>query len=351
MHPANVKQPFPRGRRRKALVFPVLLPLLVACSLLQSIAPEPTPTATEPPPSATPTITTLSFTQLGSRDNPLVLALPAGSTASSEVISAGKTLVGLLEQSTGYTFVTVVPPTEADLVAGFGNGNAHIGVLSPFAYLLVSQEGTADATFARQQGDQIFYGAQFIARQGTGFTSYFDELKGGNTADADTALSQFQDRKPCWSDARSPSGYVVPLGYLRQSNVRTLPPAFLAGHIAVVRSVDVGGICDFGATYVDARAYPGLQDQYPNLMRDVNVIWRIPPIIPYETLVFVHGMDEGMHRVLTRAFVDAMTTSDGQSAMQILYGFQAMQVVQDSQYDPFRKIVNASGLDLNDLIK
>ena len=161
----------------------------------------------------------------------------------------------------------------------------------------------------------------------------------------------WQEKKPCWTDERSPSGYVVPLGYLKLNNIQMRDPAFLAGHVAVVRAIAVGGICDFGATYVDARAYPGLQDQYPDLLKKVNVIWRIPPIIPYETLVFVRGMDDGMRRVLIRAFVDLMGTDDGKSVMQTLYGIDAMQIVQDSQYDQFRKIVKASELDLSELIK
>jgi phosphonate transport system substrate-binding protein len=266
-------------------------------------------------------------------------------------LDAGKKLAGLLEKSSGYTVVPVVPPSEADLVNGFGNGNAHIGVLSPYAYLLASNQGTVEAAFARQHGNEIFYGAQYIAHTGAGFKTYFDPLKNGNLAEAATALAQFRGKKPCWADERSPSGYVVPLGFLNQEHIQTRDPAFLAGHVAVVRAIDVSGICDFGATYIDARSYPGLEDQYPNLLKKVDVIWRIPPIIPYETLVFVHGMDESMRRALTRAFVDLESTADGKSAMQILYGFDSMQVVQDSQYDAFRKAVKASGLDLNALIK
>jgi ABC-type phosphate/phosphonate transport system substrate-binding protein len=86
-------------------------------------------------------------------------------------------------------------------------------------------------------------------------------------------------------------------------------------------------------------------------MKKVIVIWRIPPIIPYETLVFVHGLREDMRRGLTRAFVDVAATAEGQSAMQLLYGFQSMQIVQDGSYDAFRKAVRASGVDLNALVK
>ena len=128
-------------------------------------------------------------------------------------------------------------------------------------------------------------------------------------------------------------------------------PAFVAGHPTVVRAVYAGGICDFGATYIDARAFPGLEDQYPDVMKKVVVIWRVPPIIPYDTLVFAHGMDVDLRRSLIRAFVDIMSGDPGKSVMQTLYGFDAMQVVQDSQYEEFRKAVKASGLDISDLLK
>jgi ABC-type phosphate/phosphonate transport system substrate-binding protein len=86
-------------------------------------------------------------------------------------------------------------------------------------------------------------------------------------------------------------------------------------------------------------------------MKKVLVVWRIPPIIPYETLVFAHGINEDMRRVLIRAFVDLMSTPEGKSAMQTLFGFGAMEVVRDGQYEDFRQAVKASGLDLNTLIK
>lgn len=334
------------GALPKALVL-LALPLLASCGLSLRPASTPTPVASAVQlPTPIPPVS-----ELGTPKNPLILALPPSTQSTQDVVAAGATLAGLLEKSTGYDILSVVPPTEADLVKGFGTGSAHIGVLSPFGYLLASSEGAADAAFAREQGKQILYGAQFIARADAGFKVYFDPVSGSNLADSPEALAQFQDKKPCWTDEHSASGYVVPLGLLNEARIPTRTPAFLAGHVAVVRAVAAGGICDFGATYVDARTYPGLQDEYPGLLKQVTVIWRVPPIIPYETLAFVHGMDEGMRRSLIRAFVDLESTPDGSGAMQKLYGFGAMQVVQDSQYDEFRKAVKDSGLDLNALIQ
>lgn len=308
-----------------------------------------TPTPTSTPSEATPIPTPVA--PLGTDGNPLVLALPPNPQPTSDVLSAGKTLTSLLEKSTGYKVVSVITPSETELIHSFATGNAHIGVLTPFGYLLASNQGVVQAAFVRQQDGKTFYGAQLIARSDAGFTVYFDPVQGSNLAAAPVALAQFKDKKPCWTDDHSPSGYVVPLGFLRGADVSVRQGAFLTSHPAVVRALYAGQICDFGATYVDARQYPGLEDQLPNVLKKILVVWQIPPIIPYETLVYSAGMPIETQRVLSRAFVDLMTMPDGKSAMQTLYGFRAMQAAQDAQYADFREEVKDSGLDLSILIK
>lgn len=328
-----------------------LLPLALIASLACGLIPTPQPTlAPTAPPSPAPT-SPPAEASLGTDKNPLILALAPTARPSQDAINASKLIAARLEQSTSFTIVTIVPASETELVDDFNLGNAHIGVLSPFGYLLASQDGKVEAAFTRQRDGQSFYGTQFIVRSDTGFTSYFDQIKNANTADASQALAQFNAKKPCWSDELSPSGYVVPLGYLAEEGIQPLEPAFVSGQATVVRAIYAKGICDFGATYIDARQFPGLQDEFPDLLKKVVIVWQIPPIIPYDTLVFTRSMTEDMRRALLRAFVDIMSTPDGQSAMQTLYGMNAMQITQDSQYQNFRQAVKASGLDLSTLVK
>ena len=330
----------------------LLLIGLSGCGLIprphQTVSP--TPIIATVTPNVTP-IAPIPTAALGDVKNPLILALAPAPRVDPNALNAGQVLVAHLEKSTGYQFITIAPTSETDLINRFQNGNAHIGMLSPFGYLLASGNGSVDAAFARQQDGSAFYGAQFIVRSDAGFLPYFDSVKNESTADVSTALAQFQNKKPCWADPLSPSGYVVPLGFLAEAGVQTDDPAFVAGQPTVVRAVYAQGICDFGATYIDARTYPGLEDAFPDMLTKVIVVWRIPNIIPYETLVFSSNMDNDMSRALTRAFVDAMDTPDGSSAMQTLYGIDAMQVAQDGQFQDFRKAVKASGLDLSSLVK
>jgi ABC-type phosphate/phosphonate transport system substrate-binding protein len=330
----------------------LLLVTIYGCGLI----PYPNQTASPKPiiVTVTPTTTPLAplpTAALGDIKNPLIISLAPAPRVDPNALNASKVLIAHLEKSTGYQFITIAPTSETDLIYRFQNGNAQIGVLSPFGYLLASENGSVDAAFARQQDGSAFYGAQFIVRSAAGFLPYFDSVKNENTADASTALAQFQNKKPCWADELSPSGYVVPLGFLAEAGVQTNDPAFVAGQPTVVRAVYAQGICDFGGTYIDARTYPGLQDAFSDVLTRVIVVWRTPNIIPYDTLVFASNMDNDLRRVLIRAFVDAMDTPDGSSAMQTLYGMDAMQVAQDGQYQDFRRVVKDSRLNLNTLVK
>jgi phosphonate transport system substrate-binding protein len=324
--------------------------LLFGCSLPLRVTlgtPTPTPTSTQPP---TPTQTPLAPPELGTEQNPLILALAPSPRPSEEVIAAGDVIAAFIQSRTGYHVVSVIPATEQILVDDFNKGNAHIGLLSPYGYVLARDNESVTAIFAKVHDGKAFYGAQIIANRSKDFTSYFDEAKNENTTDAVTAFKQFEEKKACWSDEVSPSGYVVPLGLLNQALVQIRGAAFLDGQPSVVRAVYVDDICDFGATFIDARTSPTLEANYGDVMDKVIVIWRIPEIIPYENISTSTQLTIEMRRVIQRAFVDLMLTPESKAAMQTVYGMDQMQIVEDAAYADFVTYVKASELDLLDLL-
>ncbi len=325
--------------------------LLFGCSFPLRVTlgtPTPIPTPSETP---SPTQTPLAPPELGTEQNPLILALAPSPRPSDETIAAGEVIAAFIQSQTGYRVVTVIPTSEQALVENFDKGNTHIGSLSPYGYLLAREQRSVTVIFAKVRDGKIFYGAQIIANRDHGFTSYYDETKNENTADPATALSQFKEKKACWSDEVSPSGYVVPLGLLNQAEVKIRGGAFLAGQPSVVRAVYVDDICDFGATFVDARQSPALEADYGDVVDKVIVIWRIPEIIPYENISIAAALPIEMRRVIQRAFIDLMLTPEGKAAMQTIYGMDGMQIVEDAAYAEFATYVKASGLDLLDLIQ
>jgi phosphonate transport system substrate-binding protein len=330
---------------------PLLILAILGCSFpvqLISGTPAQVPTTT---PSPFPTQTPLVPPELGTEKNPLILALGPSSHPSPSAIAAAEVIASFIESRTGYRLVAISPSSEAILVDALGKGNAHIVSLTPFGYLLARKNNSVTVILSSQREGQSFYGAQFIANRESGFTSYYDAARDENTAEANVALKQFQNKKPCWSDATSPSAYVIPLGLLNQSQVQVKDPAFLEGQVNVVRAVYSADICDFGATFVDARALPSLEADYSDVMDRVKVIWRVPRVIPYENISLSNSLPIEMRRSLQRAFLDLMLTSDGKAAVQTVYGLDELQAADDSMYDNFIAYVKASGLGLADLVK
>ena len=344
------------NRRSSLLInFLLITAFLLADCTLPRLDVTQTPQATEtgtPTPEVTPTDTAQPFptAELGLAENPLILALPPSANSQAQ-IDAAKVIAAQFTERTGYTVVTVIPDSEAALVEALGRGNAHIVLLEPYAYELTYQRDLVRAAYAVLKDGEGKYGAQFIAARKGGFESYFDEGTELNTADAKTALEQFNDKKPCWSDETSPSGYVIPAGYLEENEVVIKPPAFVQGHPTVVRSLYASGICDFGATYIDARKFPSLEDEFPDLIEQVIVVWRIPDIIPYNVLAFSTNMPQEMRDLFASTIPAMLQTTAGKAAFKTLYGIEEMQAVNDAYYNEFRTYVDQSGVDLSTLVK
>jgi len=281
----------------------------------------------------------------------LILALAPSTAPNEAVIAAGDVLAAYIETRTGYKVVTVIPASEEALIEALGRDNAHIASLSPFGFALAFKNDSASALLAQVRNGKMFYGAQIIINRNGEFTTYYDEERGENTADAATALKQFAGKKPCWSEVKSPSGYVIPLGLLKQAQIQVRAGAFLEGQPNVVRGVYAEDICDFGATFIDARTSPTLEADYPDVMDKIRVAWRTPEIIPYENIVISPDLSTDMRRSVQRAFIDFMTTPEGKAALQTIYGFDEMLPVEDAAYTEFFALTKASGLNLLDLIE
>lgn len=288
--------------------------------------------------------------ELGLAENPLILAL-APSANSPEQISAAREIANQFMERTGYVVVTVVPDSYPALVDALEKGNAHIVLLDPLSYALAYQKDLVRAQFAVVKDDKIKYGAQFLASRKSGFTPYFDTDTKSNTADAIIALEQFNDKKPCWSEETSPSGYVIPLGLLNQARVQTRPAAFVGGQTTVVRSLYAGGICDFGGTYIDARKFPSLENEYPDLIEQVHIIWQVPEIIPYEVLAFSTQMPESMQELFAELIPAIFQTDAGNSAFKSAYEIEALQKVNDDDFRDFHSIVDESRVGLSLLLR
>lgn len=340
----------------------VLLSVLVLSSLILSACAKPTaaPTAAPVEPEApvateAPVVTeaptpepTEAPKELGTADNPIIIALAPSATAEQLTVG-GDAIAAKLNELTGYTFEVIIPNSYTALIEAMASGNAHVGFMPTLAYLLGKQADAMDVQLVVVRNGSDFYGAQFIANVDSGFTPYFDVDTNTNTADAATALAQFDGKRPCFTDPLSVSGYVIPSGVLKEQNVSFKTPAAVQGHPAVVAALYVGGICDFGATYIDARTS---DKTHGDVFEKIQVIWRTDNIIPNDNVSFSTAMPA---EVGVKVKEGLLAMSDSEEGREILknagYEIEGLKVAEDSFYDAFRSALQASGVDITTMVK
>lgn len=332
--------------RKNRVLFVLVSIILVSAYVLTACAPKTaeTPTAAPVEPTAVPP----TPEPLGTANNPLVMALAPSATADQLTVG-GDAVAKKLTELTGYSFKVIIPNSYTALIEAMASGNAHIGWMPTFAYLLAKQKGAADVAVITVRNGSDFYGAQFIAAKSSNFVSYFDPTTNMDTADAATALAQFAGKRPCFTDPLSTSGYIIPSGLLAQAGVKFKAPAAVQGHPAVVSALYVGGICDFGATYIDART--SISKTYPDVMDKIVVIWRTDPIIPNDNVSFSATVPADIKAKVTQALVDMASSDDGKQILKTMgYEIQGLKVAEDSFYDPFRAAIQAAGIDITTMV-
>ena len=317
-----------------------------ACGPATAVA----PTAAAPTTAApTTAAATTAPVQLGTADHPLIMAL-APSATTDALIASGNKIADLLSKQTGLTIKAVVPTNYQALIQAMCSGNGQIGYLPPFAYLVAHQKMTKDASgkdvpcadvaFVSLRAGQDHYATQFIGPTGV-FTP-------GTTLDA---LKQFSGKKPCWTDPLSASGYVIPASLLAQNSVKTKAAAFVQGHPTVVRAVYAGGICDFGATFVDARTDSGIQKDLPDVNQKITVNYKTDNIIPNDTIGFAYDVPADLRAKLASGMDAVSKSTDGAAALKSLYAIDGLKTVDDTFFDQFRVLLASSGIDIASLVK
>jgi len=327
---------------------------------IKTEAPAPTQPPTEPPaPTVAPTeaptpvpteVPTEAPKALGTADNPLIMAL-APSATSQELIASGDDIAKQLSDATGLVIKTTVPTSYSALVEAMGSGNAHIGWLPPLAYLLAKQKGYADVGLVTIRNGLDHYATQFEANADSKFTPYFDTATNKSTADAKTALAQFDGKKPCFTDPLSASGYVIPSGILASNGIKTKPAAMVQGHPTVIRAIYAGGICDFGATHDGIMTDKGLLEAFPDLATKVQIIWRSDPIIPNDNVSFASSLPADIRQKISDALLAMASTEAGKAALNKVYQIQGLKTADDTFYDEFRVALEATGLDVTTLVR
>lgn len=327
--------------------------LLNSCGVNVPQTPTVTPTLTQTPtfpPTLTPTPE-----PLGTTSNPYVIGLVAP-PEDTQMLAVADELSRQIATLGNFSAGGRVFPTYRQLLQAMSAGDVHAAWMPPLTYLYASRNGIAEVGMLTNHFGVYQYGVQFMANVDSGFTPYFDPISGLSSADAVTALEQFRDKRPCWVEPQSPSGYIFPAGLLRIYEIPTQTAVISQTHSAVVRSLYIKGVCDFGATWSisgDPRTASNVQNDLPDVMNRVLIIWRSEGVIPNISLALLAGLSEAERLALTNAFLEYGRTPEGRAVLSLSagnYQIDEIKAVDDSVYDMLRDAATALDLDLSETI-
>lgn len=356
-----MKQIYPRQTFQPARLNALLMVIAIVFGLMFSACqqttntPNPNETGT-PTPQATRLATlTPTVEPLGSPNNPFILSA-VSEVNDPQVQAAADEVARQLSEATDSTVIARVFSSYQTLMMVMEEGRAHIAWLPPLTYLYASQRGLAEVVLLTNHFGVYQYGAQFMANVENEFTPYYDPISGLNSADAVTALQQFEGLRPCWVDSLSASGYIVPAGLLAVNQVPVLPAVITRDHTATVRSLYIKGVCDFGATFSisgDPRTAAAVLNDLPDAMDRVLILWRTDALIPNINLSLLAGLPEKDRQALTNAILEIARTPEGKALLSYAagdYQIDDLKPIDNGLYDPLRAFVDALNINLNDLI-
>ena len=272
---------------------------------------------------------------LGSEENPIVWAfVPSGEM--SRVSSGAQQVADMLHDKTGLYFKTTVATEYAGVIEALRSNppTAQMTSLATFAYVMAADMGVAKAALVSARFGNAFYNGQIIARTDKGIKT----------------LADFKGKTFARPDPLSTSGWIIPMLTLKAAGVDTdkdMKVVDAGSHDAVVAAVYNGEV-DGGACYVDARTR--IEKDHPDVMEKVAVI-QVSANIPNDGVQFHPSVPKEMQDKVVNALLEIAGTEDGKKALNTAYQWTALEKHDDSFYDPFRQVLQASGVKVQDLLK
>jgi phosphonate transport system substrate-binding protein len=272
--------------------------------------------------------------KLGTETNPIVWAVvPSGETET--VVTGFDEVADLIFEETGLYIEPFVATEYAGVIEALCSDppKAQMASLATFSYVLAAEKGCAEAALVSVRYGSAVYNGQIFVRNDSGIES----------------IADLEGKTFCRPDPLSTSGWIIPSITLKAAGVD--PDTGLAevvdagSHDASVAGV-YNGDCDAGSSYVDARGT--IEEDYPDVMDVIQVI-QVSADIPNDGVQFVTGFDDEMKGQIVDALLAIAETEEGQEALDVAYSWTALQAEGDSFYDPFRQVLDAAGVSIEEM--
>jgi phosphonate transport system substrate-binding protein len=274
--------------------------------------------------------------ELGTEENPIVWSfVPSGDT--NEIVAGGEKVADLIYDRTELVVEVSVATEYAGVIEALSSDppSAHMASLATFSYVLAADRGVAESALVSVRYGSPTYNGQIIANVESGIETMAD-LEGKTFA------------RP---DPLSTSGWIIPMLTMRANGI--VPEEDLdqivdaGGHTAVASAVYSGDV-DAGATFVDARG--NIEEDAPDVMDVVKVV-AVTEDIPNDGVQFHPSVPDEIRDQIVNALLEIAETEEGAEALALAYEWTGLVERDDTFYDPFRQILQASGISVEDLME
>ncbi len=271
--------------------------------------------------------------EVGTEENPIVWAfVPSGETQT--VVTGAEEISALLTEETGLYFDVLVTTEYAGAVEAMcaDPAEAQMGSLNTFSYILANERCGVEAELVAVRYGSPTYNGQIIANIDSGIQS----------------LEDLEGKTFCRPDPLSTSGWIIPMLTMRAAGIdpdADIEVVDAGSHDAVVAAV-YSGDCDAGATFVDARG--NIEEDSPDVMEVVQII-ETTADIPNDGVQFFPGIDEELETQIVNALLAISETEEGKDALDTAYSWAGLEKHGDDFYDPFRQVLEASGMSIQEL--
>ncbi|MBX3064223.1 MAG: phosphate/phosphite/phosphonate ABC transporter substrate-binding protein [Anaerolineae bacterium] len=252
---------------------------------------------------------------------------------SQEVLASADAIAALVTEKTNIPIKTFVATEFAGVVEAMCNGQAQMGALNTFGYVLASSRQCADVGLVSVRNGSTSYRGQIITLADSGIKTIAD-LKG---------------KTFCRPDPLSTSGWIIPSILLKANGINPdtdLEVVDVGGHDAVVENV-YNGNCAAGATFDDARGQ--VEATYADVREKVVVV-EYTAAIPNDTVSFAPSFDSEKRAAIVKALLEIVGDEANADLVRSVYNWTGLAEAKDAFFDDFRQQLDAAGVSIDTLV-
>ena len=253
---------------------------------------------------------------------------------SQQVLASADAFAKLLSDKTNLKIKTVVATEYAGVIEAMCSGQAQMGALNTFGYVLASSRKCADVALVSVRNNSTSYRGQIITKADSGIKK-IEDLKG---------------KTFCRPDPLSTSGWIIPSITMKAAGVdpaKDLKQVLDAGgHDGVVENV-YNGNCDAGATFDDARGQ--VEKKHPDVREKIVVIG-YSVNIPNDTVAFAPSFDPKKREAIVKALLEIVGDKANADMIKKLYNWTGLAEGKDAFFDDFRQQLDSAGVKIDELM-